>query len=646
MRRWLVLLALLLSCASVVSANQKWQGYCQTALTGTRVTGCVVTVYIAGTLTQATIYGDNLNTPKSSQFTADLTTGLWFFYAANGRYDINFQGGTPTISPAYIMSDVLFSDPLASVSGVNQFPFILSTTPNSALLGFVRMAPLDCVSWRNNAHGADNCLTENGSDLLTYAGNTVAYTSTPQTFSGLITASAGITSAGPSILNGTTTTSSLNGAIVVDGAVNTLPSAINNAPSGAFVYIPPGTTSISTGITITKSNVHVLCAGINATKIIYTGGALTAFVDVGTKDDGTANQNNDSINGCTFSGNANTTYVLRTRGTHRSDFSGNSLINTVTSAIYADFAVLDKFNDEHTSVNEQAFTTTPVNCIIATGPDGSHAFSESTIWNMTCEGVSGDGIQLGQTSNAQVYAGSSEANARGINVTANSVRPVIIGTDLEANSTEDILVNGNVVKLDSLVMASTTKCHVGAAALDVYVFGGTPTTCTVDGGAAFVMYYEPPSSLGGGQTASAVWDTGVQTLTNKTYDVQVNTFKSGANTIAGSTGTGNLVLATSPVVTTPTLTGVTNGTGLQIFNTSTSCTTAGTINTPCTTAPIALSVPQSDTSYRVFCQGLGPTNFPQLQTVTKSNTTFTITLNNLTAAAATYASFDCSVEHN
>lgn len=93
-------------------------------------------------------------------------------------------------------------------------------------------------------------------------------------------------------------------------------------------------------------------------------------------------------------------------------------------------------------------------------------------------------------------------------------------------------------------------------------------------------------------------------------------------------------------------TGIVNQTGLQLFNTTTTCTTAATINTPCTTAAITLPVAYSDTNYRILCQGLGPTNFPQLQTVTKSNTTFTITLNNLTAAAATYSSFDCSAVHN
>lgn len=123
---------------------------------------------------------------------------------------------------------------------------------------------------------------------------------------------------------------------------------------------------------------------------------------------------------------------------------------------------------------------------------------------------------------------------------------------------------------------------------------------------------------------------------------RVTAFGSGLST----TGSGQVALGTSPTLTTPTFTGLTNGTGLQLFNTATTCTTAATINTPCTTAAITLPVAYADTNYRVACQGLGPTQFPQLQTVTKSNTTFTITLNNLTAAAASYTSFDCHVGHN
>lgn len=108
-----------------------------------------------------------------------------------------------------------------------------------------------------------------------------------------------------------------------------------------------------------------------------------------------------------------------------------------------------------------------------------------------------------------------------------------------------------------------------------------------------------------------------------------------------ATVTGGLTVA--PGLITP----MASNTALQMFNTTTTCTTAATISTPCTTAAITLPAAEADTNYRISCTGLpAVTGFPQIQTITKSNTTFTITLNNLTAAAASYTSFDCLVGHN
>jgi hypothetical protein len=102
----------------------------------------------------------------------------------------------------------------------------------------------------------------------------------------------------------------------------------------------------------------------------------------------------------------------------------------------------------------------------------------------------------------------------------------------------------------------------------------------------------------------------------------------------------------SPSLLTPTLTGVTNGTGLQMLNSSTTCTTGASVGATCTTAAITLPVAYSDTNYRMSCTGLGSTNVPIVQTYTKSNTTFTITIAALTAAAASFSSYDCIAAHN
>ncbi len=51
-----------------------------------------ITVYNTGTLTLSTIYSDDGITPKANPFTADAN-GYFFFYAANGVYDVKFSGG-------------------------------------------------------------------------------------------------------------------------------------------------------------------------------------------------------------------------------------------------------------------------------------------------------------------------------------------------------------------------------------------------------------------------------------------------------------------------------------------------------------------------------------------------------------------------
>ena len=78
---------------------------------GTPVSTVTVGVYAAGyggdPTHLATLYRDNLTppTPLANPFLSDAY-GFWFFYAANGRYDIVFSGGTPPLL-SYTLGDVL-----------------------------------------------------------------------------------------------------------------------------------------------------------------------------------------------------------------------------------------------------------------------------------------------------------------------------------------------------------------------------------------------------------------------------------------------------------------------------------------------------------------------------------------------------------
>lgn len=153
MRRLIVVLAALLALPIVAGARERRFGYCQVQNTGARVIGCTVQVTISGTLNTATIYSDNLGTPLASTFVANPQSGLWFFYADNGRYDITFSGGSPTISPAYTLSDLLFLD----LDGTSTFTgsSFSSASANIAQSGVLRLASGDTVAWRNTANNGD-----------------------------------------------------------------------------------------------------------------------------------------------------------------------------------------------------------------------------------------------------------------------------------------------------------------------------------------------------------------------------------------------------------------------------------------------------------------------------------------------------------
>src|SRR5678816_3907122 len=116
-----ILLVLALACLSAIPsyAIERAQGWCEqggqrvtTTSPNTTSTGyfqrsfpaCTVSVYLAGTVTVATIYSTDTSTPKSNPFTAS-TTGFWFFYAADGNYDVQFSGAG--ISSPFKLSDVL-----------------------------------------------------------------------------------------------------------------------------------------------------------------------------------------------------------------------------------------------------------------------------------------------------------------------------------------------------------------------------------------------------------------------------------------------------------------------------------------------------------------------------------------------------------
>ncbi len=394
--------------------------------------------------------------------------------------------------------------------------------------------------------------------------------------------------------------------------------ALGSAPG--IIIVPPGTWTTSITLAVAANGQHIQCAGIGATIISYTGGPTTAIFDIGTSPTGDPGYSNISINGCTISGNANVQYAIRTRGVHHSDFSHNSLINITTAGIQTLFGVALTLDDLHTSFNEQAFTVQPQSCIILDGPDRNHKTTTSTVKVPICEGVSGTGIVLNHTADIRLINGTSEQNNRGMTISNESQNATVDGTDFEVNSISDIEDSGNQTRLSMISSLGVTYIMGVFARLD----GGLYNSITINSGAIGVHLEKLDYNNYG---TGSLTDNGTQTSKFRVV-----------NLISGYDAD------VSPE--SLSLAGITNNTGIQAFNTPTSCTTAATAGATCTTPAITLPVGYPDTNYRLACTGLSPTNVPAIQTVTKSNTTFTITIVAITPAAATYGSYDCTALHN
>lgn len=95
---------------------QRYQNAAQDAL-GNVIQGMSVSVFLKGTLTPATIYSDNGITSIPNPVTTDAL-GTFFFYAADGRYDLQFsKTGLPTTQ----LLDVLLADPAQILLNIAEF---------------------------------------------------------------------------------------------------------------------------------------------------------------------------------------------------------------------------------------------------------------------------------------------------------------------------------------------------------------------------------------------------------------------------------------------------------------------------------------------------------------------------------------------
>lgn len=175
----ITLTALFMGASFVCAQGQernKAQGFCEQGgqtvtssglVSSTKVQrtypGCTVTVYNPGTAVLATIYSDSGGTPKANPFTADASTGAWFFYALVGEYDIQFSGGG--ISPTFTRGDWLV--PSASSGGAG-------SVGGTGTLNFI-------PRWTSTTNIDDSVMSQSGTTITTAGSQIISGGTTPLT---------------------------------------------------------------------------------------------------------------------------------------------------------------------------------------------------------------------------------------------------------------------------------------------------------------------------------------------------------------------------------------------------------------------------------------------------------------------------------
>lgn len=141
-----LLLALALIQTSPAHGMDRAFGWSRILATGAPAPNATITVRNAGTATLSSLFSDNGVTVKANPFTAD-SSGYWFFYAANGRYDITLSGGG-IVSP-YTLSDYVLTDAggIASICGVSGTAISLATSTTGTDFSLTCSDPGDSITY-------------------------------------------------------------------------------------------------------------------------------------------------------------------------------------------------------------------------------------------------------------------------------------------------------------------------------------------------------------------------------------------------------------------------------------------------------------------------------------------------------------------
>lgn len=230
------------------------------------------------------------------------------------------------------------------------------------------------------------------------------------------------------------------------------------------VYAPSGTYAYATSPNFARTCVNVIADRDTIFKHTGTG---NAFILDGGASPATGIFGN-RYDGIIVQGNANSTNCIYVRAVHHSVFlhprcKGSS---TTGSGILVEWGVLNTWIHPTVSVNEGTLSPIPLYGMYLTRRAALENTTTQQIINPIMEGLTntnGWGIVLDYAVRNFIIGGTSESNANGLQLTANSLQNAVNSLDLESNAGDDVLVLSSENSFDSLLSTGNFRMKGSAA---------------------------------------------------------------------------------------------------------------------------------------------------------------------------------------
>lgn len=288
--------------------------------------------------------------------------------------------------------------------------------------------------------------------------------------------------------------------------VTTQDTALGATPGEIWVDQSAGTSACAAAPTIsnyhklrvTQAGIYQIAVGWSITSIHDFGiecapGTVFSFTgSAGFTVDGSALGNGsrrDVIINCIFSGNASVADAVTLNKVVESTFTNLTGMNATATAIHCKGCLENTFISPRSSINNNlgpvSYTTVPT-VGLSLDTNGSIQSNVNHIIAPVFEGMaSGTGISCVSGINNVITAGTSEANATGLNVASGCVALNVVGTDFESNTTADATLAGPGTVLSGISAFSGTLALVQltSGATNTVINGGKIFSVTLASGA-------------------------------------------------------------------------------------------------------------------------------------------------------------------